>query len=121
MPRRHQLDLALFREISHQLVNLITDPQEGFWDDAPQWLHRLIRLWHRRQVAVVTFNYDTIVEESVVQLDPPHAQGDIVSAMLTHIPRLAVTGLAGSGVVMSTYTSARSGGSAPAASFAGRW
>jgi hypothetical protein len=89
------LNRALFQEVSQYLVDLVTEPQQGFWPEAPSWLHRLLRLWHRRQVAVVTFNYDTIVEESMVNLDAPHADGDIVAAMLTHLPRQAVTGLGG--------------------------
>jgi hypothetical protein len=53
---------ALFQEISQMLVDLVAEPQQGFWDTAPVWLHHLLRLWHRRRVDVITFNYDTIIE-----------------------------------------------------------
>lgn len=85
------LNQALFQEISRQLVNLVAEPQEGFWPESPSWLHRLVRIWHRRRVSVVTFNYDTIVEQSMLELDAPGADGDIVAAILTQLPRRAVT------------------------------
>jgi hypothetical protein len=96
------LNQALFQEISRLLIALVAEPQSGFWQEAPPWLHRLLRLWHRRRAGVVTFNYDTILEESMVNLDPPHADGDIVTAMLTQLPRFAFTGLGG-GAPVSTF------------------
>jgi hypothetical protein len=89
------LNQALFQELGQELRRLVEASQQGFWPEAPAWLHRLLRLWHRRTVTVVTFNYDTIVEEAMFNLDAPHDDGDIVSAMLTHLPRPAVTGLGG--------------------------
>ncbi len=85
------LNQALFQEISRQLIDLVAQPQEGFWLSSPSWLHRLVRIWHRRRTSVVTFNYDTIVEQSMIELDAPGADGDIVAAILTQLPRRAVT------------------------------
>lgn len=99
---RGTLNLALFQEISRQLVHIVADAQEGFWKGAPTWLHRLLRLWHRRRVAVVTFNYDTIVEQAMVALDPPHEDGDIVAAMLAGIPKPAAPFSLGGDVRIAT-------------------
>ena len=30
---------------------------------APEWLHRLVLAWHRREAVVITLNYDTLVEK----------------------------------------------------------
>lgn len=82
---------ALFDEISAMMVATVRSAQEGFWSTAPSWLHWLVRLWHRRRVNVITFNYDTIVEDAMLEVDAPGADGDIVAAILTHLPRRAVT------------------------------
>lgn len=81
---------SLFEEISQILVQLVAEAQNGFWPAAPPWLHRLLRLWHLLQPTVVTFNYDTLIEQSMQQLDAPGADGDIIAAMLTQVPRRAV-------------------------------
>jgi len=81
---------ALFDEITLLIVDLVRDLQKEFWRSAPGWLHRLVRLWHRRRPTILTFNYDTIVEQAMENLDAPGADGDIVGAMLASIPRLAV-------------------------------
>jgi hypothetical protein len=93
------LNQAVFQIISMELYNLIVESQIGYVEAGPPWLHRLIRLWHRRGVTVVNFNYDTLVESSVSALDPPHANGDIVAEMLTHLPRSWVPTLGGDGPV----------------------
>lgn len=33
--------------------------------DAPEWLLDLVELWHQEQAAVITFNYDTLVESAL--------------------------------------------------------
>jgi hypothetical protein len=80
---------GLFAEISNQLVGLISEPQQGFWPTAPPSLHRLLRVWHRSRAAVLTFNYDTIVEESLAALDIPGSHGNLVGAVLMYLPRPA--------------------------------
>lgn len=38
---------------------------------APTWLLQLISLWNAEQATVLTFNYDTLVEQAVTTLRPP--------------------------------------------------
>ena len=91
MPRPEALrDQALFENISELMVALIRDAQDGFWSSASPWVHWLLRLWHRRRASVITFNYDTIVEKAMLGVDAPGANGDIVAAILTQLPRRAV-------------------------------
>ncbi|HLQ16018.1 MAG TPA: hypothetical protein VK256_09220 [Candidatus Eisenbacteria bacterium] len=81
---------SLFEDISQILVEIVKEVENDFWSTAPAWAHRLLRLWHRRQATVASFNYDTIVERSMLNLDAPGTDGDIVGAMLNQIPRRAV-------------------------------
>jgi hypothetical protein len=80
---------ALFEDITQLLVLLVADAESNV-AQSPGWLRRLLRLWHRRQSTVITFNYDTIVESTAVQLGFPSADGDIVSSILGQLPRLAI-------------------------------
>jgi hypothetical protein len=80
---------ALFDDLTELLVSLITTAQDDFWNSAPEWLHWLVRLWHRRRPDVITFNYDTIIEQSMLWLDAPGADGDIVASLLQNLPRRA--------------------------------
>lgn len=38
---------------------------------APSWLLQLVSLWNEEQATVLTFNYDTLVEQAVTTLRPP--------------------------------------------------
>ena len=80
---------ALFGEITELLVRLVCQAQNDFWSTAPGWLHRLLRLWHRRRTTVVTFNYDTIIELAMAHLDAPGSEGDIIASILAQLPRRA--------------------------------
>ena len=35
---------------------------------SPEWLHRLVLAWHRREAVVITLNYDTLVEKAARDL-----------------------------------------------------
>jgi hypothetical protein len=83
-------NLAIFQEMRNQIVEVI-DSAQGKSVEPPQWLRRLLRLWHRRQVSVLSFNYDTLIESSVGAIDPPHEPGDIVAGILSQLPRPALT------------------------------
>lgn len=93
------INYGLFLEVSRQLVEMVADPQRGFWGIAPSWLHRLVRLWHRAQAVVTTLNYDTIVEESIYQLKVPGLDDNIVNAILGYLPRSALPMMTGAASV----------------------
>src|SRR6266851_9016511 len=93
------INYGLFLEISRQLVGMVSDPQQGFWDTAPSWLHRLVRLWHRARAIVTTLNYDTIVEESMFRLKVPELDDNIVNAILGYLPRSALPTMTGAAAV----------------------
>jgi hypothetical protein len=86
---------GLFLEMTRELVGIVEARQHGVCDHAPGWLHRLVRLWHRLQNTVITFNYDTIVEQTIDLLDVPGTHGNLVGEILDYRPRQAIQGLAG--------------------------
>lgn len=90
------VNYGLFLEITRQIVQLVVQPQQGFWNTAPSSVHRLARLWHRAMATVVTLNYDTIVEESILQLQIPDVDDNIVNQILRFLPRAALPILTGS-------------------------
>ncbi|MEN2742494.1 hypothetical protein ABCS02_32360 [Microbacterium sp. X-17] len=45
-------------------------------DAAPPWLLQLIALWHAERAAVLTFNYDTLIERGVNTLAPTSTSRD---------------------------------------------
>lgn len=84
------LNYALFRELTNYLVDEVERLQDGSFQRTQPWFHRLIRLWHRRRPTVVTFNYDTLIEQAVLQLDIPGSTGFIDEAITDYLPPLAV-------------------------------
>ena len=48
------LNQAVFQIISMELYNLIVKSQLGYVEAGPPWLHRLVRLWHRRRIRLST-------------------------------------------------------------------
>jgi hypothetical protein len=52
-------------------------------DKLPQWLPLLVKTWHERQVDVITFNYDTLIERIAEKI-----QAQIVGAELGKISEL---------------------------------
>jgi|HubBroStandDraft_6_1064221.scaffolds.fasta_scaffold00159_22 hypothetical protein len=77
---------GLFLDISRKLVELVEEPQGDFMLRAPDWLHRLIRLWHVNRRTVITLNYDTIVEQATEGGDIPGSDGNLTGAILRYIP-----------------------------------
>ncbi|GAB2509741.1 hypothetical protein [Paramicrobacterium agarici] len=45
--------------------------------EPPTWLLQLVSLWHAEQAVVITFNYDTLVEQATTFLRPTVLSGDI--------------------------------------------
>jgi hypothetical protein len=79
--RRHALFTELTGVIATQIdsaVGVVTST----WD-APEWLLRLVRLWHHAEADVVTFNYDTLVESAVERAAIPHP--DDPKRQLAHV------------------------------------
>jgi hypothetical protein len=82
---------GLFLSLTDQVVNDIVKAQEGFFLRAEPWFSRLIRLWHRRRPTVITFNYDTIIEDSLPLLEIPVAYlGALPELVTDYLPVLAM-------------------------------
>jgi hypothetical protein len=97
------LNYALFVSMTRELVSIVQQSQQGYWATAPAWLHHIVRIWHRMKPTVVTFNYDTIVEDTMIALDPPGTSGWVRGAMLRYLPRPAVGGHLGSAPPTQTF------------------
>jgi hypothetical protein len=63
---------ALFYRTSVWLGRYLSRQQRLPGQQPPEWLTHLIGAWHRDESAVLTFNYDTIVESSITK----EAEGD---------------------------------------------
>jgi hypothetical protein len=70
---------ALAEKVTAALATeLSTRNEQAAQTTAPLWLLQLVSLWHAEQAIVLTFNYDTLVEQAVTELCPPvHARGGI--------------------------------------------
>jgi hypothetical protein len=56
---------AEFLEVSRAIAAIILDSQNfALRDEMPDWLADLVKAWHRDQAAVITFNYDALVEKA---------------------------------------------------------
>lgn len=98
------LNYALFRELTAYLVDQVEQLQHGSYQRAPSWFHRMMRLWHRRRPTVITFNYDTLIEQALLQLDIPGSAGAIHEAITDYLPPLAVGSRWGSPSEPSTFS-----------------
>jgi hypothetical protein len=57
---------SLFARLTNAVAEVITDRQQVACDAGlPEWLGRLVALWHVRRTTVITFNWDTLVESAV--------------------------------------------------------
>lgn len=75
---------ALFFEIVRCLafdLRLRTNNVLAVADSPPDWLAAFLRSWHERQVTVITFNYDTLIESTLPALEIPveEAQGETMT------------------------------------------
>ena len=56
---------AEFLEVSRAIAAIILDSQNSaLRADMPQWLADLVRAWQRDRTAIITFNYDALVEKA---------------------------------------------------------
>lgn len=63
---------ALFFEIVRFLafdLRMTINGMLAVSDGPPPWLELLIRTWHEREATVITFNYDTLVESTLANLE----------------------------------------------------
>ncbi|MEF8847481.1 MAG: hypothetical protein V5A57_03585 [Candidatus Paceibacterota bacterium] len=57
-------DKALFKKIKERLAEHITElGWEAFFGDIPDWANNFALLLHEKKIPVITFNYDTILEQ----------------------------------------------------------
>lgn len=62
---------ALAEQVTATLAKELDDRNElAATADPPLWLLQLVALWHAEQAIVITFNYDTLVEQAVTALRP---------------------------------------------------
>lgn len=63
---------ARFLSASRALARVILGAEaDALTNPLPSWLDSLIKEWHERQVTVITFNYDTLVEKAYTATIPP--------------------------------------------------
>lgn len=69
---------ALAERVTAALANELEDRNDlASAGDPPLWLLQLVSLWHAEQAIVITFNYDTLIEQAVTALRPAaRARGD---------------------------------------------
>jgi hypothetical protein len=66
----------LFGELSGLIgLELEAAVEEVSKGTPPPWLVRLVEWWHSTQAEVITFNYDTLIEQTVNLLQLPHPGG----------------------------------------------
>lgn len=59
---------SVFLQISRLLCDLISARESATRQDAPpDWLRMLVARWHEDEAAVITFNYDTLVEAAFTE------------------------------------------------------
>jgi hypothetical protein len=60
---------ARFLTASRSLARVILAAQaDALGDPMPPWIEALIKEWHEKQVTVITFNYDTLVEKAYTEI-----------------------------------------------------
>lgn len=66
-PAEHSSALNFYYQIEETITNLIVSAEVGVINslEPNPWLQRLIEVWHNEQAAVITFNYDTLIEQAV--------------------------------------------------------
>lgn len=69
-PWLREPDIDLHRSLGARIRQSIADIVEertlsASESTAPEWLHRLVSTWHRRQAVIITLNYDTLIERAV--------------------------------------------------------
>ena len=68
-PSENHRNQALFLEVAQWLARFVFERQrEALSQAVPSWLESLLRTWHSRRSAVVSFNYDTLIESAVMSL-----------------------------------------------------
>ncbi len=56
---------AAFLELTRHIDLVISDRERlAVEDGCPDWLMNLVNLWHEKQTAVITLNYDTLIERA---------------------------------------------------------
>ncbi len=82
---------ALFLRIGQRIgETLEASTSAAVCEDGPDWLHQLVTWWHKNRSAVITLNYDTLVERAALKagIDPE----EVYPVRLTDIRRASTFG-----------------------------
>jgi len=76
---------AMFAEVSNAVYHCINQDEARALADTPipDWLLRLVWTWCDQEVKVFTFNYDTLLERAVSELDRLETFGDLYAMSLS--------------------------------------
>ena len=62
---------AAFLRVTREIGSLLEErTREAVKESCPEWLNTLVDYWHASQAAVITFNYDTLIERAVQRIEP---------------------------------------------------
>ena len=75
--QRHR---AIYLDLTH-VIRAVFWSKRKVWDSPPNWLEELIAYWHKNRCAVITLNYDMLIE-SVASTSYSHKQCAIPTADL---------------------------------------
>lgn len=92
-PSQRHRRRAAFLDVAELIASSITACERlALAADAPRWLKRLVTCWHYGTSTVLTFNYDTIVEATMLSLVLRGADATQSKRLERAIPRTATGG-----------------------------
>ena len=62
---------AAFLRVTGEIGNLLAErTRKAVENPCPEFLRTLVNYWHATQAVVITFNYDTLIERAIQQVEP---------------------------------------------------
>jgi len=71
-PKQQLRNQAAFLELSEMIARVFEEKQKIIdGNNDPGWFSSLVNSWHERQVNIITFNYDTLIETEATKIEAP--------------------------------------------------
>lgn len=80
-------DKALFKKIQTKLAeNIAKKEQKAFSNEIPEWSKNFAQILHDKKIPVITFNYDTVLERLMTQINIDEVNFEFPVVRLYNLP-----------------------------------